>query len=170
MTESDEHKQKELHGYEQMLERLRDRFGEATADALKTVREQAIELGELTREQAERVAEALQRDLEDAAEYVARERGTYADWLHMDLQLVEHWMWDRFSSVADQTRLQWMDLQRELTAASRYHTGEITGPGALVCRECGEVLHFARAGHIPPCPRCHGTRFERASRQKNHQS
>lgn len=177
MTGSDEHQQKEVHGYEQMLERLRERiettgeaFEQGLQDALKIAREQAIEVGELTREQAERVAEALQRDLEDAAEYVARERGTYADWLHMDLQLVENWIWDRFSSVADQTRLQWLDLQRELKAASRYHTGEITGPGALVCRECGEVLHFARAGHIPPCPRCHGTRFERASRQENHAS
>ncbi len=172
----DQHDQREheVHGYERMLERLRERLeetGEAVehgvGEALDAVRERSVALGELTREEADRVAAWLQRDLEDAAEYVEKARGTYSDWLHMDLQLVENWLWDRFSSVADQTRLQWQALNRELQAAARYHTGEITGPGTLVCRDCGEVLHFKRAGHIPPCPKCHGSRFERAVRRRS---
>ncbi len=160
------------HAYEQMLKRLRERLmqtGESVEqgfhDALDIVRERSIELGELTRDEAEQVSAWLKRDLEDAAEYVEKARGTYADWLHMDLQLVENWVWDQFASVADQTRLQWQAFNRELEAAARYHTGEITGPGTLVCRDCGEVLHFQRAGHIPPCPKCHGSQFERAARR-----
>lgn len=171
--ERDGQGEREVHGYERMLERLRERLeetgetvGHGVREALDTVRERSVELGELTRDEADRVAQWLQRDLEDAAEYVETARGTYAEWLHMDLQLVENWIWDRFSSVADQTRLEWQAFNRELQAASRYHTGEITGPGALVCRECGETLHFKRAGHIPPCPSCHGTRFERAVRRE----
>ncbi|AUB78919.1 MULTISPECIES: zinc ribbon-containing protein [Spiribacter] len=172
MTDNEQPRDHEVHGYERMLERVRERL-ESTGDAvekgfheaLDAARERSVALGELTREEADRVAEWLQRDLEDAAEYVGRARGTYADWLHMDLQLVENWIWDRFSSVADQTRLQWQALNRQLQAAARYHTGEVTGPGTLVCRDCGEVLHFKRTGHIPPCPKCHGSRFERAARQ-----
>ena len=38
--------------------------------------------------------------------------------------------------------------------APEYRTGEITGPGTLLCSECGEQLHFHRPGHIPPCPKC----------------
>ena len=45
--------------------------------------------------------------------------------------------------------------------ASFYHTGEVTGPGTLVCAECGKELHFHKAGHIPPCPGCRGTRYRR---------
>ena len=45
--------------------------------------------------------------------------------------------------------------------ASFYHTGEVTGPGTLVCVECGKELHFHKAGHIPPCPGCRGTRYQR---------
>jgi len=171
MSDTEEKRQREVHGYERMLERLRDRLestgervGNSVREALDTARETSVELGELTRDEADRVAQWLQRDLEDAAAYVEKARGTYSDWLYMDLQLVENWIWDRFSSVADQTRLEWQAFNRELTAASRYHTGEITGPGVLECRECGERLHFARAGHIPPCPRCHGSRFERTVR------
>ncbi|MDR9432245.1 MAG: zinc ribbon-containing protein [Spiribacter sp.] len=172
MTDPKERHEHEVKGYEQMLDRLRERLahtGEALEhgfhEALNSVRERSIELGELTRDEADRVAMWLQRDLEDAAEYVESARGTYADWLYMDLQLVENWIWDRFCSVADQTRLQWQAFNQELQAAARYHTGELTGPGTLVCRECGERLHFERVGHIPPCPSCHGSRFERAARQ-----
>ncbi|AGY92572.1 hypothetical protein SPICUR_08080 [Spiribacter curvatus] len=172
MTDNDQQREHEVRGYERMLERLRERLestGEAVEqgfhEALDTVRERSVALGELTRDEADRVSGWLQRDLEDAAEYVDTAHGTYSDWLHMDLQLVENWIWDRFSSVADRTRLQWQALNRELQAARRYHTGEVTGPGALVCRDCGEVLHFKRTGHIPPCPKCHGSRFERAARQ-----
>lgn len=172
MTDNEQPRDHEVHGYERMLERVRERLdstGDAVErgahEALDAARERSVALGELTREEADRVAAWLQRDLEDAAEYVGSARGTYADWLHMDLQLVENWVWDRFSSVADQTRLQWQALNRQLQAAARYHTGEVTGPGTLVCRDCGEVLHFKRTGHIPPCPKCHGSRFERAARQ-----
>jgi len=172
MSDDEQPRDHEIHGYERMLERLRERLGSTSQaveqgfhEALEAARERSVSLGELTRDEADRVAGWLQRDLEDAAAYVDEARGSYADWLHMDLQLVENWIWDRFSSVADQTRLQWQALNRQLQAAARYHTGEVTGPGTLVCRDCGEVLHFKRTGHIPPCPKCHGSRFERAARQ-----
>jgi len=177
MSDSNDQREHEVKGYERMLERLRERMSEAGEQiehgyhaAVDQVRERSVELGELTREEADRVSQWLQRDIEDAAEYVETARGTYSDWLHMDLQLVEQWAWDQFSSVADQTRLQWQAFNRELQAAARYHTGEITGPGTLVCRDCGERLEFKRAGHIPPCPQCHGSRFERAARQPDGQT
>ncbi|MES9926605.1 MAG: hypothetical protein ABW158_00685, partial [Candidatus Thiodiazotropha sp. 6PDIVS] len=47
--------------------------------------------------------------------------------------------------------------------ASLYHTGEVTGPGTLVCAQCGKEMHFKKTGHIPPCSGCKGTDFQRAS-------
>jgi hypothetical protein len=46
-----------------------------------------------------------------------------------------------------------------------YRTGEITGPGTLVCDNCEERLHFHKAGHIPPCPKCHGVIYHRGGRK-----
>ena len=44
-----------------------------------------------------------------------------------------------------------------------YHTGEISGPGTLLCVACGTELHLHKTGRIPPCPKCHATQFKRAN-------
>ncbi|MDN5871595.1 MAG: zinc ribbon-containing protein, partial [Nitrococcus sp.] len=104
-----------VHAYERMLDRLRSAMEHTGLhEALETVKEQAVELGELTREEAERVGGFLRRDVEDAARYSAARDDDLKGWLRMDLQLVENWIWDRFSSVADKTRLEWLELQQEL--------------------------------------------------------
>ncbi len=151
------------HAYERMLDRLRHAMEHAKLhEALETVKERAVELGELTREEAERIGSFLRRDVEDAARYSAATDEDLKNWLRMDLQLVENWIWDRFSSVADKTRLEWMALQRELQQQSAtYHAGEIAGPGALSCNQCGEVIRFTQAEPIPPCPKCQGLVYRR---------
>ncbi len=157
-----------VRGYERMLDRLRafmEQAGEQgrtrLRDALEAARDKTVELGELTREEADRIAGYLQRDVEEAAQYSATTDDDLSGWLQMDLQLVENWVWDRFASVADRTRLEWIELQHQLQRAAEYHTGEIAGPGALVCDGCGETLQYSKPGRIPPCPRCHGTVYRR---------
>ncbi len=54
-----------------------------------------------------------------------------------------------------------LTLKNELDKRAHPHTGEIIGAGTLVCDQCGEKLHFHKAGKIPPCPKCHGTTFHR---------
>ncbi|MDH5595020.1 MAG: zinc ribbon-containing protein, partial [Gammaproteobacteria bacterium] len=44
-----------------------------------------------------------------------------------------------------------------------WHTGEVVGVGTLRCKACGELLHFHATGHIPPCPKCQKTVFNRVS-------
>lgn len=167
---SDADREREVRGYERMLDRLREAIGEFEADvtprfryALERARERAVELGELSREEADRVSEWLRRDIEEAADWASRNDETLGAWLRMDIALVESWLWDRFSSVADQTRLDWLRLQESLAANAEYHTGEVTGPGALHCAACGETLHFRKVGHIPPCPKCSKTVFKRGT-------
>jgi len=43
-----------------------------------------------------------------------------------------------------------------------YLTGEITGPGTLVCEQCGEHLTFKTTSVIPKCPKCGGETFHRS--------
>ena len=99
--------------------------------------------------------------MEQAAQYSAATDDDLTGWLQMDLQLVENWVWDRFASVADRTRLEWIELQHQLQRAAEYHTGEVAGPGTLACEGCGETLQYTKPGRIPPCPRCHGTVYRR---------
>ncbi len=139
--------------------------GENLVKALQEAVETVVEMGEYTREEAERASDFLQRDLQDAGSYLQRTRKELGDWLHMDLELIEWSLIDMFLSVADRTRVELTRLAELAEQASHYQTGEITGPGTLVCDNCGEQLHFKHSGHIPPCPKCHGSRYSRLSKE-----
>ncbi|MFQ5486897.1 MAG: zinc ribbon-containing protein [Gammaproteobacteria bacterium] len=170
MTQQDTSREEKLiHGYNRMMERVKaamEQVGEKTAprlrEAIEQAKEKAVELEELTKEEAERIGEYLRRDIESAADYLASEKvQELKDWLRIDAQLIEQQLLDMFLSVADQTKLDMLQFQEQLEEASEYRTGEITGPGTLACLDCGEILHFHKTSHIPPCPKCHGTVFTR---------
>jgi len=155
--------------YEKMLERVDEAFDKAqetTLPALKEniehAREKAIELGELTREEAEKIAGYLERDMKDAGEFLAESGEEFRNWMRFDIELIEDRLLEMFASVADQTRVELSKLAEQARQATTYHTGEITGPGTLVCSGCGKELHFKKTGHIPPCGKCHGTEYKRA--------
>jgi predicted RNA-binding Zn-ribbon protein involved in translation (DUF1610 family) len=157
-----------LRGYEQMLHRLREMMDQPDhltrprfRDALETAKRQSVEQGELTPDEADRIGDYLRRDLEQAAQFTAKSDQDLGGWLHMDLQLIEDWLLDQFSKAADLTKIEFMNFQRGLAPAEVYVTGEVAGPGALRCSNCGNSLHFERVDHIPACPNCGNQEFIR---------
>ncbi len=159
--------QRLVHAYEKMLERVTQAIREAKEGALpnlqhalEAARDKAVELGELSREEAEKVLEYVLRDLADAASTLKEEESDLSQWLRFDVELLEERMAEALQLLADPTEVALTRLALQAEAAG-WHTGEITGPGVLVCDSCGEELHFHKPGHIPPCPRCHGTSFHR---------
>jgi hypothetical protein len=160
--------EKLITAYNRMMQRVRNTLDQAGDQAVPSLerniehaKEKAIELGELTREEAEKIAFYLRRDMQDAGEYLARTGRELGDWLEFDIDLIEDRLLDIFSLVADKTKLELMQFEQELREGPAYHTGEITGPGALMCDACGEIVHFHATGHIPPCPACRETHFHR---------
>jgi len=156
--------------YERMLERVDEMLDKAEKTTVPTLRkalehsrEKAIELNELTREEAEKLVDYVERDMKDAARYLSDTGEEFRSWWRFDVQLVENRLMDMFAKVADRTRVELENIAEHAREASFYHTGELTGPGTLVCTECGKELHFHKAGHIPPCPQCRGTRYQRQS-------
>lgn len=162
--------QKLVEAYNTMMLRVSETLARATHEAgpklrqaIEAAEEQAEALGELTREEALKIGDYLRRDLQDAGEYLAGpEDEELASWLRFDTLLIETKLLDMFLSAADQAKLDMLDFEEQLIESTQYHTGEITGPGTLVCDNCGELLHFHETGHIPPCPKCHGTIHNRA--------
>jgi hypothetical protein len=156
--------------YELMLERTAEgleRLGKLEKEAeprvahvLAEAKEKAVELGELTREEADQIADYLDRDLKAAGAWMADTGEEFRDWLGMESALIGDHLLGMFIRAADQTSIELQKL-RERAAGAEYKTGEITGIGTLVCSGCGEQLHFQKAGHIPPCPKCNGTSFRR---------
>ncbi len=156
-----------VDAYEEMLKRTREGIDEARESAprlrqiLEKVRDNMVELGELTREEAAKIADYVERDVEDAAHWLVETGEDLREWWRFDLELIEQRMLDAFTSVADQTSLQlrqWAERARE---ASLYHAGQITGPGTLVCDKCSAETHFAKSGRIPACGECGNLSFRR---------
>lgn len=175
---SEEHKHdttdKLVDAYERMLKQTHEAIEKAQQESaplfreiVDKTRERMVELGELTREEAEKVSDYVKRDIEDAAKYIADTGQDIRDWWRFDLELMEKRMLDMFKLVADQTSLQlaqWAETARQM---SLYQAGEITGPGTLVCDQCGAETHFVKAGRIPPCADCGSTRFHRRTEDKS---
>lgn len=152
--------------YNRMLERTReamDKADKGLREGVDTAMEKATELGELTREEAELVSIYVMRDLEDAAEFISEEGQELAGWLKFDLELVERSLLDIFAQMVDHTREELTKLELRANALGEWKSGEVTGIGTLQCKSCGELLHFHKTGHIPPCPKCHGTTYRRIS-------
>ncbi|MCU7881385.1 MAG: zinc ribbon-containing protein [Candidatus Thiodiazotropha sp. (ex Lucinoma aequizonata)] len=121
-----------------------------------------IELGELSREEAEKVAGYVERDKKDADNYLLKTGEQLSAWWRFDVQEVEKRMLEMFTSLADQTKLELVKLAQRANKSSLYHTGEVTGPGSLLCIQCSKEIHFKKTSHIPPCSGCKGTEFQRA--------
>ena len=158
-----------IGAYNRMMERVSDAFKHAGGNAsptlqhaVETAKETAVKLGELTRDEAELIGAYLKRDLHDAATHLAATGSDLSQWLRFDIGLVESRLLDMFAQAADKTKLELLQLTAPPVASNRYHTGEITGPGTLLCAACGKRLHFHVTGRIPPCAECHGTEFKRA--------
>lgn len=159
-----------VDAYERMLKQTHEAIGEAEKETVPRMRElmnqardQMVELGELSREEAAKVAEYLERDVRDAATYIADTGESLREWWRFDLKLMEERMLDAFTSVADQTSVQLREWAEQARQVPAYRTGDVTGPGTLVCEACGEGLTFVKAGRIPTCPKCGGTGFKRGT-------
>ncbi len=157
-----------IEAYNRMVERtreglktLREETGPKVRQALETARDKAAELGELSREEADTVADYIQRDVHDAAEYIAEHGHEFTDWLRLDLLMVEQQLIEATKPLVDQTAMELHHLQERAQELNEWHTGEVTGVGTLVCSSCGQEVHFHQTGHVPPCPKCHATIFNR---------
>jgi hypothetical protein len=157
-----------IHAYDRMLQRAEHNMDTAAArseaalsHALDTARVKAVELGELTREEADKVHEFVTRDLYAVGRHLATEERDIADWLRLRLLVIEKELLNRFSGLAQAAKLELKHLEKARQRFGEWHSGEVTTIGTLRCRHCGELVHFERTGHIPPCPKCHTSVFER---------
>jgi rubrerythrin len=160
---------KMVEAYELMLKRTHEGIEHAEKETVPALREllektrdNMVELGELTREEAAKVADYVERDIKEAAAYIAQTGEDLRQWWRFDLDQIEQRMLEMFTAVADQTSLQLRNWAEQARRASRYRTGEVSGPGTLVCAGCGAEMHMSKARRIPPCPKCGATEFRRA--------
>lgn len=157
-----------IEAYSVMLERANEFIDKAEEqakpafeNAVERAQETAHELGELTREEARAVSDYLKRDMHDVAQHLAESRKEFREWFRFDVAQIESRMWEMFADAADKTSLELMQLAGAARKKAVYRTGEVTGPGTLVCDACGGEVHFDAPSAIPACPRCQAEVFHR---------
>jgi len=172
MHEEKQDKQDELRdrlikAYDQMMEHATAAMEHTRNDTipgirhlLEAARDKTVEMGDLTREEADKVIGYIHRDLEHAAGYMEENRQELSDWLRFDIGLLEQRLAKMFGAMVDHTR-EVLDEFAVRADSIGWKTGEIVGPGTLHCKNCQQVLHFHKTGHIPPCPKCKHTHFAR---------
>ena len=157
MTQNTPPNDKLAQAYDKLLDIMKKAWQDTEDHALPPLKErldQAVEklttLGEVTREEAENVAE-----------FLSESGNSLKDLFKFDLEFVEVKVAEMFAQMADTTRMELEKLAERARQVGEWRTGEITGIGVLQCKECGEQLHFEKTGHIPPCPKCHGTVYKK---------
>lgn len=164
-----------VEAYNQMMARVRESIDNAEANTMPTLqkaieqaKDQATHLGEVSLEEAEEIGNYIKRDINDAAEYLMETSHEFSEWLMLDIDIIEQKVLELFLSVADKTRIELEQLSHAACNIStepkniEYKSGEITGPGSLICANCGQMIQFNTTGSIPNCQQCSGHVFKRA--------
>lgn len=155
-----------VNAYNQMMASIRETFENTDDSSLQTAlneaRDKAAHLGEVTLDEAHEISEFIKRDINDAAEYMMETSSEFGDWLMLDIEILERKVVDMFLSVADRTRIELEQFQDRARELSLYYSGEITGPGTLICADCGRKVQFLTTAQIEPCPKCGNNTFKRA--------
>lgn len=143
------------------IEALSERNGRALHEILEHARTTVAAAQALQAEEAAQVAAAVRRDMHDLGLFLEQTDHDWRGWLRIDLALIEASILDAISKVADRTKLEWTALAEQAYRVGEWHTGEVTGPGELICLECGGSTHLSRIDIIPQCTHCGHTRFQR---------
>jgi hypothetical protein len=158
--------------YETMYERVAENLHKAKEHTgpllhklIDEARDKAIDLEEIAEEDAIKIGDWLKRDLDDAIHHLSETDDKLKDWLGFETTMIESALIYFLLETADKTTVELLKLKHDAERPYIYRTGEITGPGTLVCDSCEERLHFHKPGHIPPCPKCHGVSYHRVGRK-----
>ena len=167
-AENDKHSDRLGATYDSMYEhvaenihKIKDKSGPLLHELIDEARDKITRVEDVAEEDVEKISGWLKRDLDDAIEYLSETDYAIKDWLGFETALIKNEIIRLLLESADKTTLQWLRMKENVHQPSTYNTGEITGPGTLICDACGENLHFHETSHIPPCPKCHETEFHR---------
>lgn len=166
MNEETTHDQREAseRQYDQLARRFneiylsaKERGREAMDRAMEKAKADLVNAKAFTEERGERLRQQLSSDL-DQTMVAVRKLGDKAR-KRFDPARLEAGALSSLVSVLEATGKAMQDLGDKAREKLTVQTGQITSAGTLVCTNCGQTVHLKHTGHVPPCPKCHGTTF-----------
>jgi Zn finger protein HypA/HybF involved in hydrogenase expression len=137
----------------------KERGRESMSVALGKAHEQLAALGEFSEEQGEKMKQYLARDL-DQTIFDAQQLGEEAKERFHPARLGAGAL-SSLATVLEFTGNALSSLSEKTKETLTYKTGEMTSSGTLTCQACGQKVQLKNTGHVPPCPKCNGTLFNK---------
>jgi len=137
----------------------KERGRESMSVALDKAHEQLTALGEFNAEQGKELKQYLARDLDQTISD-AQQLGEEAKERFHPARLGAGAL-SSLATVLELTGNALRSLSTKTKKTLTYKTGEITSAGTLTCQACGQKVQLKKTGHVPPCPKCNGTIFNK---------
>ena len=165
MTENNQQNQEheEVSLYEKIIVRTEELMGSGRKtldEALKRAGDDLSSAGDFTREQAEKVSTFIKRDIQHVVDSADKGKENVKE--AVDPKRIVAGAQSFFSKILSNTAETLSDWARKSEQQLEFKTGEVTSPGSLTCKNCGEVIHMRRTAKIPPCPKCHQTLYRKS--------
>lgn len=155
--------QQEVGLYEKIISRteeLLDSGRKNLDEALKKAGEELSSAGSFTKEQAEKISTFIKRDIQHTV--ASAHKGKDAVKEAVDPKRVAAGAQSIFSKILINTAETLSEWAKKSEQHLEFKTGEVTSPGSLTCKNCGEVIHLLKTTKIPPCPKCHKTLYRKS--------
>ncbi|MCD6187333.1 MAG: hypothetical protein J7K09_04125 [Desulfuromusa sp.] len=165
MTDNNQKKdnQDEVSLYEKMVSQTEELVGSGRKtldEALKRVQDDWSSAGNFTREQSEKISTYVKRDIKHIVDSANKGKTNVKE--AVDPKRIGVGAKSIFSRILSSTAETLGDWAKKSEGNLEFKTGEITSPGSLTCKECGEVIHMKKTAKIPPCPKCHKTLYRKS--------
>jgi phage-related tail protein len=162
-----EHDKEKLAGqYDKFAEKFnelyltgKERGRESMSVAMDKAHDQLTALGEFSAAQGEEFKKYLARDLDQTISD-AQKLGDEAK-ERFDPSRLGAGALSSLSAVLESTSNALRSLSEKTKESITYNTGEMTSAGTLTCQACGQHVQLKSSGHVPPCPKCHGSVFRK---------
>ncbi len=144
-------------------------------DALRKASDELTSFGDYTKEQVDRVSSYIKRDVlhatdkdnttaagtqdpqgESSASFSRSVRDA------IDPKRVAVGAQSFFSRVVTSTATTLSEWGQKMESHLQFRTGDVTSPGTLTCKNCGENIKVKQTMQIPPCPQCGHDAFRKS--------
>jgi hypothetical protein len=69
------------------------------------------------------------------------------------------------ANMSDRSKLEYFEMQEDVSHQGIYQVGELVAIGELICTECGHKHQITGVERIQACVECSGQEFSRSARQ-----
>jgi len=145
-------------GYEDKFEEVVDVLKHSPEElnkVLETSGEVAHAASDMTKDELSLISAYVKSDLKEFADNYQESKSSPFSIMISDS------IWQALLDITDRTKVEWVELFKELDHQGLYSVGDVIGLGHLVCEKCGNKTQFIHPTIIESCKKCGCVEFTR---------